>query len=375
MATDLNMHLAIYVPSLRGGGAERAMVTLANGMAERGLRVDLVLASAEGPYLKEVAPGVRVVSLGARRVSSSLPGLVRYLRRERPQTILSVLNHANVIAVLAKMLSGVNTRLLVSERNNLSLSETAPQSWRAKTVLPLMRWAYPKADGIVAVSNGVADDLAQALTLPRERISVVYNPVVTQELLDKALAPLEHPWLEHSKPPVILAVGRLTKQKDLPSLIRAFAKVRSQLDCRLVILGEGELRLQLETLIQELGIQDSVQLPGFADNPFAWMSRVSLFVLSSAWEGLPNALIQAMACGAAVVSTDCPSGPAEILERGKWGALVPVGDVDALADSMLETLRSPASLNVTMRAKDFDSTVIVEQYIKILCASNAEINS
>ena len=240
--------------------------------------------------------------------------------------------------MLAKVLSGVNTRLLVSERNKLSLSETVFGSVGARAVLPLMRWAYRKADGIVAVSKGVEDDLAQALTLPLEQIPVVYNPVVTQELLGKDQAYLEHPWLSHEKLPVILDVRWPTKHKNLPSLIRAFAKVRLQRDCRLVILGEGELRLELETLVQEVDIEDSVQLPGFFDNPFAWMSRASLLVLSSAWEGLPNALIQAKACGVAVVSTDCPSGPAEIIEDARWGRLVPVGDVNALCCAMIETI-------------------------------------
>ncbi|WP_287718872.1 glycosyltransferase [Nitrosomonas sp.] len=393
------MHIAIYLPSLRGGGAERAMATLANGFADRGLKVDLVLAQAEGPYLSEVSPGVRVVNLQSGRVLPSLPGLVRYLRRERPQAVLSALNHANVIAVVARMLAGVPVRLVVSERNNVSLSGSSSKNLRSRVVPHMMRWAYRKADGVTAVSGGVADDLANAINLPRDRISVIFNPVVTPELIvsggvaddlanainlprdrisvifnpvvtpeliEKSRMPLEHPWLGEGKPPVILGVGRLTPQKDFSTLIHAFAQVRTVRDCRLVILGEGELRAELEQLVASLGVQDSVQLPGFADNPFAWMSRVRLFVLSSRWEGLPNVLIQAMACGAAVVSTNCPSGPDEILEGGKWGRLVPVGDVEALAEALSENLQVLDVVNSIERAMFFNVENAINAYLRLL---------
>ena len=362
------MHIAIYLPSLRGGGAERAMVTLANGFADRGLKVDLVLVRAAGPYLSEVSPGVRIVDLQSNRVLTSLPSLVRYLRRERPLAMLSALSHANIIAIVARMLAGVHVRLVVSERSNLSMSSSRPQNLRGRAVLPLVRWIYRKADGVVAVSRGVADDLARTIDLPRGLISVVYNPVVTSELIEKSKMPLEHPWLGEGKSPVILGVGRLTQQKDFATLIRAFAQVRTIRECRLVILGEGELRTELEQLVASLGVQDSVQLPGFADNPFAWMSRVRLFVLSSRWEGLPNVLIQAMACGTAVVSTDCPSGPDEILEGGKWGRLVPVGDVEALAEAMTALLEAPRDQlpDVHQRAGDFAQGLAVDGYLQVL---------
>ncbi|WP_350282331.1 glycosyltransferase [Nitrosomonas sp.] len=360
------MHIAIYLPSLRGGGAERAMVTLANGFADRGLKIDLVLAQAEGPYLSEISPGVRVVDLQSSRVLTSLPGLVRYLRRERPRAMLSALNHANVIAVVARMLARVPVRLVVSERNNVSLSGSSSKDLRSRVVLYMMRWAYRKADGVTAVSGGVANDLAKTINLPRDRISVVFNPVVTPELIEKSRMPLEHPWLGESKPPVILGVGRLTLQKDFSTLIRAFAQVRAVYDCRLVILGEGELRAELEQLAASLGVQDSIQLPGFSENPFAWMSRVQLFVLSSRWEGLPNVLIQAMACGAAVVSTDCPNGPDEILEGGKWGKLVPMGDMEALAKAISEDLQISDTANSIERALFFNVENAINAYFRLL---------
>jgi glycosyltransferase involved in cell wall biosynthesis len=229
-----------------------------------------------------------------------------------------------------------------------------------------MRWAYRQADAIIAVSEGVADDLANILNLPREGIDVVYNPVVTPGLEALAAAPIDHPWLAKGSPPVILAAGRLTAPKDYPTLLHAFAKVRTKHDYRLVILGEGELRPLLETMVDTLGIGDSVLLPGFAENPFAWMRRASLFVLSSAWEGLPNVLIQAMACGTPVVSTDCPSGPREILEGGKWGALVPVGDRDALAEEIISNLSSRNSIRAVSRAYHFGVDSAIRGYLKVM---------
>jgi len=358
--------IAIYLPSLRGGGAERAMVTLTNGFPGRGLCVDLVLAVAEGPYLNEVADGVRIVDLGTRRVAASMPGLVRYLRSERPRAMLSALNHANVIAVAARKLARARTRLVVSERTHISRSFMQAKSLREKCLLPLMKWAYPRADAIVAVSSGAADDLGRTIGLPRNRISVIYNPVVTPDLLIRANASLEHPWVAGEQPPLVLAAGRLTAAKDYPTLIQAFARVHAQRKCHLVILGDGELRQHLQDLIEQLGIEHSVQMPGFVDNPYAWMRRASVFVLSSAWEGLPNVLIQAMACGTRVISTDCPSGPREILEGGKWGPLVPVGDIDALANAIIEQLACSPQKNGQERSAFFSLENALNGYSNLL---------
>ena len=229
----------------------------------------------------------------------------------------------------------------------------------------LMKIFYPRADGVVAVSKGVADDLAVVIGLPRERITVIYNPVVTPELLQKAQEPIDHPWFHPGEPPVILGVGRLTKQKDFPTLIQAFALVRKERPARLIILGEGEDRYELEELIRKLGIASDVDMPGFVDNPYKYMAYSTVFVLSSAWEGLPTVLIEAMACGCPVVSTNCHSGPAEILENGKYGKLVAVGDAAGLAEAMVGTLDAPESLNVVRRAQDFGVEQAVAGYLEI----------
>ena len=304
-------HFAIYLPSLGGGGAERIMVTLANAFTERGFKTDLVLAKAEGPYLNDISEKVRVVDLNAERVAVSLPALVRYLRKERPDAMLSALNHANVIALLAKRIAGVKTRLVVSERNSLTSALVHATSKRDRWMAHFMRWTYPWADGIIAVSSGVADDLATMIGLARDRINFVYNPIDLSAVRRRAEVPFDHPWFAPGEPPVVLGVGRLTAQKDFATFLRAFAQLRAHYRARLVILGEGELRTNLQTLIAELGLTNDVAMPGFCENPFVWMRQAAVFVLSSAWEGLPGTLIQSMACGTPVVSTDCPSGPAD----------------------------------------------------------------
>jgi glycosyltransferase involved in cell wall biosynthesis len=231
----------------------------------------------------------------------------------------------------------------------------------------LMRWTYPWADKIVAVSKGVADELILALGLPQERVQVIYNPVVTPDLLTKAEEPVNDPWLQPGRPPVILAVGRLAVQKDYPTLLKAFALVRAQRPAYLLILGEGPERPFLEALARRLGIAEDVRMPGFVENPYPYMRRASVLVLSSLFEGLPTVLIEAMACGLSVVSTDCPSGPREILQDGKYGHLVPVGDHYALAEAIVQTINTPMNPEILkIRALDFSASKAIADYVKII---------
>jgi glycosyltransferase involved in cell wall biosynthesis len=364
-----DMTIAIYLPSLRGGGAERSILTLANAFAARGLAVDLVLAKAAGPFLHEVGQGVRLIDLNSRGVLASLPGLIQYLKQVKPVSVLSALSHANVIAVLARGLAGVSTRLVLSERNTLSSSITGGASVAARLLPYLMRIAYRQADAVIAVSKGVADDLAGSIDLSRERITVIYNPVVTEELLFRSKCPLDHPWFSPQEPPVLLAAGRLTAQKDYPTLLRAFARLRRHRVLRLVILGDGPDRKTLESMANELGVANDVCLPGFVTNPFNWMRKSAVFVLSSRWEGLPGVLIQAMACGTPVVSTNCPSGPSEVLENGRWGRLVRVGDDEGLANAISGTLDDQNRPDVAARANAFGAENAVNRYLELLHAA------
>lgn len=340
------------------------MVNLAAGFAERGFETDLVLAEARGPYLELVSPAVRVVDLASSGVLVSLPKLVRYLRRNRPAALLATLNHASVVALLARALAGVPTRTVVRESNML-FPNPSP-SLRARSLRASVRFTYPLADAHVAVSQGVADDLARFMKTRTQKIHTIYNPVVTDELLQRARQRPEHPWFAPGEPPVILGVGRLAAQKDFPTLLRAFAEVRQQRRVRLMILGEGGERTELEALARSLGVDEAVALPGFIDNPFSYMAHADTFVLSSKFEGLPGALIQAMACGCKVVSTDCPSGPYEILEGGQLAPLVPVGDPEALAKAVLESLAAPLDPALQTRAQDFTEAHILPQYLNVL---------
>ncbi|WP_119154010.1 glycosyltransferase [Caldimonas tepidiphila] len=360
----MNERIGIFLPSLFAGGAERVTLTLANGMAEQGHKVDLLLAQAEGAFLKDVSPAVNLVDLRAPRLIRSTPRLASYLRSVRPAALLSVMNDANLVAIAARRLAGVPTRLVVAEHTTPSVMK--PKNFRSRFIPALMRLCYGQADKVVAVSEGVARDLMASTGLPADKLEVVYNPVVSPALIERSHEPVEHPWFAPGQPPVLMAAGRLHETKDFPNLLRAFARLRSGRPARLMILGEGELRPELEALVRQLRLEQDVSLPGFVSNPCAWIRRAAVFVLSSRQEGLPTAMIEAMACGTPVVSTDCPSGPAEILEKGRWGRLAPVGEPRALADAIAATLDSPSHPNVAARAADFTVDKAIAGYLRVL---------
>jgi glycosyltransferase involved in cell wall biosynthesis len=357
---------AIYLPSLAGGGAERSMVNLAIGMSQQpGVQVDLVLAEASGPYMKSVPSSIRIVDLKAGRVMQSLLPLSNYLRSERPKGMVAAMDHANLVAIWAKRLSGAATNIVACMQNTVSQDANNAANTRGRFIPMATKWFYPWATGVVGVSQGVVDDFVK-LTGVSKNVMVIHNPVVTPELFSRAEEPVDHPWLQEGQKPVLMGVGRLTKQKDFPNLISAFAEVRKQHDVRLMILGEGELRGELEQLIAQLGLQEHVALPGFASNPYAYMRRARMFVLSSLWEGLPTVLIEAMAVGTSVVATDCPSGPQEILKGGKLGRLVSISNHKALAEAISKTLdetRQPANPD---HYRDYTQAVVVEKYLKLL---------
>lgn len=360
--------IALFMPSFRRGGAERVMVNLARAFAGQGLDVDVVVAQNEGPSASLDSQGLNVVDLRSRRLLSSLPGLVRYLKRESPRVMLSALPHVNVIAVLARALARTPTRVVLSEHVNASVSAAQASRLRARALPFFMRLAYPQADAIVAVSDGVADDLATFIRVDRARITRIYNPIVSPRLLELAGATVEHPWFAPGQPPVVLGAGRLTLQKDFANLLRAFAAIRSRRPARLVLLGEGNERRNLESLAEELGVRADFALLGDVDNPFRYMARAAVFVLSSRWEGFGNVLVEAMACGTPVVSTDCPSGPGEILEGGRYGTLVAVAEPAALAQAIEAQLDSPVRSRAVDRAGVFSTDAACKSYRAVLQA-------
>lgn len=360
--------VALFVPSLGGGGAERVMVLLANGLVDAGYEVDLIVASSHGSHRNALSNRVRLLDLHKTRVITALPGLISYLRRVKPRVLISALDYANVVALLAARLACVSTKLVVTEHSTLSIASEKDFQGRGRMVPSLMKLTYPWADQILAVSSGVADDLAARLALKREAIGVAYNPVITEQLPELACEPVQWPWPREDGVPVILAVGRLTKAKDFPTLLRAFALLRERRRARLLILGEGELRQELEAQVARARLVEDVAMPGFSANPYAWMAKADLFVMSSAWEGFGNVLVEAMACGTRVISTDCPNGPAEILGNGRWGRLVPVGDSVALCEAMYQVLESKGEGQGDARARAYDFTVekSVKNYIDFI---------
>jgi len=362
------MRIALVMPSLDVGGVERVMLSLAKWFFQRGISVDLVVTNASGPLRKEIPANVQLIDLKASRVIRGVPKLVSYLRKSHPDAIISAKDYQNIVALWAVKLARIAITTIISTHIDVSVDWKHAHGFKAKAIPYLVRYFYPWADHIVTVSEGARKSLVSMAKLKSERIQVIYNPVITRELLDKANEPVDHPWFVFGEPPVILSAGRLTEQKDYSTLIQAFVLVRKHCPARLMIFGDGEDRSRLEALVRELELRNDVALPGFVDNPYTYMTKAAVFVLSSAWEGLPNVLIEAMAVETPVIATDCPSGPREILEDGKWRRLVPVGDVKALAGAIIETLKQAPVNHVRQRgmATLYILSYIVERYLEVL---------
>ncbi len=358
--------VALFLSSLAGGGAERVFVDLANEFSARGLQVDMVLASAEGPYVGDVSSAVRIVNFNASRILRALPPLVRYLRAERPLVIFSALDHANVIAVLARRLAGGSTRCVISMRSVPTEVYRRADSLGSRLLMRFIKLAYPLADAIVANSQAVAIDLSRLLGIPVDQLHVIHNPLNLARIQAASRAPLAHDWATGGAPPFILAVGSLAPLKDFETLVRAFAIVHHGRACHLVILGEGPDREKLEAVARDLGVANHVLMPGFVPNPFAWMRSARVFVSSSVTEGFPNALLQALALGLPIVCTDSVGGSAELLENGRWGTLVPVGRPEAMAVAIADCLDCGPNLAAPDRAAEFSHVRVASRFLEVL---------
>lgn len=366
------VRIALLISNLAGGGAERVVVNLANAFHRLGYAVEMVLLQAEGALLKELDPGIRVVDLKVNRVRGALWPLVKYLRHARLDAFLANIWPLTLMALWARTLARVPTRVIVAEHTTWSVSELLVRPTVGWQVRKSMQIFFPQAHGIVSVSQGAADDLARFSRLDRSSISVIYNPIVDftkKPVMDVPLSPVD--WCSgfHKR---ILAVGTLKEIKDYATLLNAFSILRKRVDARLLILGEGGCRVQLEAQAYHLGISNDVFMPGFVVDPTPYYQLADLHVLSSIGEGLPTVVIEALAAGTPVVSTDCPSGPREILVDGKYGVLVPVGDVPALADAMEASLLATHDrAALQMRAQDFSVDKAVGRYLELLVPRTA----
>jgi glycosyltransferase involved in cell wall biosynthesis len=400
--------VSFLLDNLAGGGAEKVILNLASGFARLGHPVDVLVCKMEGPLCDKIPENVNLVQLKA---SSSLrgffyalvvdpasfryvvkmfiqarklpgtfrfmPAVVDYLKTSHPAGLLSALPRANINAVLAKRCSGESTRVIVGVHVNYSVQEHEDQGDNKPGVgymQAFVRRYYRQADAVVAVSKGVADDISKYLRLPRDRVTAIYNPIATREVQALARENTNHPWFESGNVPVILGIGRFVTQKNFPLLLRAFARVREKLPARLVLLGGDESsaeqclqQKELAELAERLGVRDDFDMPGFVDNPFSYMRKAALFVLSSRWEGFGNVLVEALLCGCPVVSTNCPSGPTEILADGKYGRLVPIDDEGELADAICWTLDNPPDKEfLRARGEEFSVDNAVECYHRLI---------
>ncbi|HBE16100.1 MAG TPA: glycosyl transferase [Cyanobacteria bacterium UBA11149] len=364
--------IAFIIPDLDGGGLQRVALNLLQGLAMKGIPLDLVVAKAEGQFLDDIPAGVRVIDFDIPiqpRLSSCLrviSPLIGYLREEKPEVLVCHLFTCNVVAAFAKIISLSSVKLAFVEHISLSDKQNRRNQLQEELLPLAMRCIYPKIDRIIAVSKGLARELESYLHLQPGWIKTIYNPVWNPHLLIEAESNLDHPWFGEKEVPIILGVGRLVQQKDFPTLIQAFAKVRQRQPSRLVILGDGGERNYLMKMVDDLGIEDDVDLVGFVNNPYPYMAQSSVFVLSSICEGLPTVLIEAMALGTSVVSTNCPSGPAEILDNGKYGELVAVGDSEAMAEAILRVLTGNTKSVDSDWLQQFTLEAATENYLNIM---------
>jgi len=356
--------ILIFLPDLHGGGAERLHLLLAKHWHAQGIKVEFALLQQRGALLSLLPKDIRIINLGEDRIRRGIFPFARYLKKARPDIVLAAMWPLTSAAVLSWWLAGKPGRLYLSDHVQLSISSVQELNLSPWLLAAVMRLTYPSASGIIAVSEGVKQDMCRLGKFTESQVRVIYNPAATGVSTDPETESIRNKlWgvgFEHH----ILSVGTLKVQKDHATLIRAFALLPASLNAKLTILGEGGLRAELEDLVQQLGLQGKVAMPGFVVDTYPWYRTADLFVLSSRWEGFGNVIVEALECGLQVVSTDCQSGPAEILEDGRIGRLVPTEDPVALAASMVNALTEPVDSELLKRrARDFTVSEIADQYL------------
>ena len=373
---------AIIVYCLEGGGVQKQTLTLAKEMTARGHRVDYIVVQAVGIFAHNIPSEVHLIELlpvgkyaklcfEARWLHqfAALPALIKYLRNNRPNALLTGGSHANLLAVLAHKISDSGSRLVLRITNHVSRSWRHKPKWQRKLIASIAHRVYARADSVVSVSKYVADDFAKSIGFPKDKLHTIYEPVIHPDFNAKAHMPIAHQWLQAGSDPVVLAAGRLVMEKDFATLIRALAFVRKSVAANLIILGDSEdaaVKQGLANLARSLNVEEFVDFAGYVENSLAYMHRAKVFVLSSLWEGCPSVLIEALASGCSVVSTDCPSGVREILEDGRFGQLVPVMNPQQMAEAICAALRSRHKEQDSFNTSKFSTAVSVNRYLTVL---------
>ena len=359
--------IAFLLNHLDAGGAERVVVTLANALSEVGHDVVIIVTKKVGSYLNDVSKNVEVIRLKGGRMLLAVFSLIPLVRRNQFDFVIAGLDQPNIALLLAQPFLKNGTKCIVTEHNHPVLSAKNVRGFVWQLTLRLKPLLYPRADHIITVNEASRQVLANFYGCDLRKITTLHNPVEIAKVQADAKGKCEHRWFGDHTVPLLVAAGRLAPAKDYSLMLRTMARINETRTTRLIIMGEGHLRAELEALRDKLGLNEVVDLPGFVNNPFALMARADLFIMSSETEGLPTVMVEALATGAPIVSTDCPSGPNEILENGKYGRLVPVGDVVALAEAILSQLDTPHDREKSIsRAMAFLPMVVCSRYETLL---------
>jgi glycosyltransferase involved in cell wall biosynthesis len=354
--------LIIYTPTLEGG-VGRIIFNLSKGLIEKKYKIEILVNQMTPESF--VDPGISILNLNQPRTYKNFFPIARYLKIKRPKSFMSVIYHGNLVSLAAHAISKSKSRMVVCEHIALEQALGNEKFFMRHVLKLLIRIFYRFAGSVVTVSKTAADEL-KSHGVPKNKIEVIYNPVITNDLLAGSDEKIDLPWFNSQTAPIILSIGRLTVQKDFETLIRAAAEVKKQREVKLLILGDGPEKENLNQLIRQLGLESDVLMPGFVKNPYSYFKYSSVFVLSSRWEGLPTVLIEALAFGVPIVSTDCPAGPKEILQEGKLGRLVEVGDAKAMSNAIIETLDNPLPKPNANDLENFTSDTAVSKYEKVL---------
>jgi glycosyltransferase involved in cell wall biosynthesis len=365
-----NRTIAVFSPTLQAGGSEHVLGLLVKRLYERGQAVERVIAHQPLTPGIEDENGAMVRGLGAKRMLGAIRPLTKYLVTHRPQCILSSLTYANILVIASAMLAGAGTPVIVREATTVTAYARISQSRRNSLLPMLVRRFYRHADQVIAVSQGVRDDLVDKLDVPSAKVRVIYNPVDLERVKRLAEQDLSHPWFCEPDCPVVVTVARLDESKDFDSLLSAVQRVNRTRAVRFVVVGEGPERSRIESLARHFEVADRIWLAGYQENPYRFVARADVFLHPSKVEGLPNAVLEALALERPIVSSDCDSGPREILLGGRYGSLVPVGDADAMAAAILEKLETGATHTVDA---DFMTRFGIDHVVDAYLATFAEV--